>query len=72
MVSAPLIVINKAFVPDPPTMSVTLTVKLYVAAVVGVPEMTPVDALSDNPGGRAPADIDHVYGSVPPIAPRVW
>jgi hypothetical protein len=51
--------------------SVALTVKLYVPAVVGVPEMTPV--LPDNlkPAGSAPPLIAHVYGVVPPLAASV-
>ncbi len=33
----------------------------------GVPEITPVDALSVSPGGRLPAEIDQVKGPVPPL-----
>ena len=40
--------------------SATRTVKLDVPAVVGVPEITPVAALSDSPAGSEPADIDQV------------
>ena len=36
------------------------TVKLNLAAVVGIPEITPVAALSDSPAGSEPADIDQV------------
>ena len=39
-------------------------------AAVGVPVMAPVLLLSVNPGG-SPLAIDHVYGRVPPLAPRV-
>ena len=35
-------------------------------AVVGVPEIRPVEALIDKPGGSPEAD--HVYGGVPPLA----
>jgi hypothetical protein len=39
--------------------SVTLTVKLEVPAVVGVPEMTPPEE-RDNPAGSEPDASDHV------------
>lgn len=39
--------------------SVTFTVKLTVAAVVGVPEMTPV-VLRVSPAGREPPEMDHL------------
>ncbi len=42
--------------------SVTRAVKLYVPLVVGVPEMTPVAALSVRPGGNEPEAIDQLYG----------
>lgn len=51
--------------------SATLAVKLKVPTVVGVPEITPVAVLSDNPGGREPEEIDQVYGGVPPLAESV-
>src|ERR1035438_5668695 len=37
-----------------------------------VPLMTPVEGLNDNPPVTLPTIIDHVYGSVPPVALRVW
>src|SRR6202050_3641921 len=40
--------------------SVTLTVKLNVPAVVGVPASTPVDAVKVIPAGRVPALTDQV------------
>jgi hypothetical protein len=40
--------------------SVAVTVKLAVAALVGVPEMTPVAATSDRPAGNVPVVTDHV------------
>jgi len=43
-------------------------VKLVMLVALGVPEITPVLAFSDNPGGRAPAVIAYVYGAVPPVA----
>ena len=41
-------------------LSVTVTVKLKVPGVVGVPKMEPTVVLSDNPGGKLPLEIDHV------------
>jgi hypothetical protein len=51
--------------------SVTVTVKFEVAAVVGVPEITPAE-LSVNPAGSVPVVTAHVYGVVPLLAARVW
>lgn len=51
--------------------SVTLAVKGKVPVDVGVPEITPVEALRVSPGGKEPALIDHVYGFVPPDAVSV-
>ena len=48
--------------------SVTCTVNDTVPAVVGVPEITPVDEARLNPAGKAPALIDQLYGVVPPLA----
>jgi len=41
-------------------LSVTITVKFEVPGVFGVPETTPVEALSVSPAGRDPADTDQV------------
>ena len=51
--------------------SVTCTVKFVVPEAVGVPLMTPVEALMARPAGSEPTEIDHVYGVVPPVAVRV-
>ncbi len=51
--------------------SVTETVKLDVPVAVGVPDMTPVVALSDKPPGSDPLAIDQAYGVVPPPAATV-
>jgi hypothetical protein len=51
--------------------SVTLTVKLDVPVVVGVPEITPVLGVSLSPAGRVPTEIDQVYGTLPPVAVSV-
>ena len=48
--------------------SVTVTVKLYAPLVVGVPEITPVDAAIERPLGNWPADTVQRYGAVPPVA----
>ena len=61
----------KAFVPVLFAASVTCTVNDAVAAVVGVPEITPVDATRLNPAGNEPELIDQVYGVVPPLACKV-
>src|SRR5450759_1626547 len=55
-----------------PAESVTSTVKLNTPDAVGVPEIVPVTASSANPGGSAPAEIDQVYGGIPPVAVIVW
>ena len=50
-------------------LSVTVTVKLEVAAVVGVPLMVP-DELRDRPPGRLPEVTLHEYPPLPPEAAR--
>ena len=47
--------------------SVAWTVKLDAPLAVGVPEITPVDASIESPGGNEPALSDHEYGPVPPV-----
>ena len=59
MVSAGLIFIERGLV-TVVIPSAAWTVKLDVPAVVGVPEITPVAALSDSPAGSEPVDIDQV------------
>jgi hypothetical protein len=49
--------------------SVTVTVKLEVPTVVGVPPMT--QPVSVRPAGRVPVLIEQLYGVVPPLAPMV-
>jgi hypothetical protein len=51
--------------------SVTLTVKLEVPAVVGIPEIVPVDAVRVRPAGNAPEVILQLYGVVPFVAANV-
>jgi hypothetical protein len=48
--------------------SITLTVKLNVPAVVGVPEIVPLAATSVRPAGNAPELMLQVSGVVPPLA----
>jgi len=43
-----------------PFVSVTETVKLYKPAAVGLPLMTPVEELSDKPGGSEPEEMLNV------------
>ena len=43
-------------------------VKFEVPAVVGVPEITPVEELIDSPAGSVPTVTENVYGGVPPVA----
>jgi hypothetical protein len=57
-----------AFVPVLFAASFTCTVKETVPVVVGVPEITPVDATRFNPAGNVPALTLQPYGVVPPLA----
>ncbi len=57
---AGFITIDNALVAVAARLSVTMIVKLYVAAVVGVPDITPVVVFSVNPAGSAPVLFDHV------------
>ena len=45
--------------------------KFEVCAVVGVPEMTPVDEARLKPVGSEPLRTLHVYGVTPPVAASV-
>ena len=56
---------------ETPIVSVTVTKKVYVAAVVGVPEMLPVAASRLRPGGRAPLVITQVQGQISGAATKV-
>ena len=40
-------------------------------ALVAVPVIAPVLEFKLKPAGRAPLEIDHVYGNVPPVATAV-
>ena len=53
-------VIERVAVVDSELASVTSIPNEKVPDVLGVPVMTPVAELSDNPGGRLPAEIDQV------------
>ena len=63
--------IKRALVADPPTLSVTLIVKLADPAAEGAPLIWPA-VLRAKPAGSAPVEIDHEYGGVPPLAPKLW
>jgi hypothetical protein len=61
-----------AWLPVQVFVSVAVIVKAKVPTVVGVPEMTPVEALSDRPFGSAPLETVKVYGkAVLPAAETV-
>ena len=66
-----LIVSVNARVAARPAESTTRTVKADVPALVGVPLMTPVEALNDSPAGKLPVDTDHVNGARPPLTASV-
>ena len=53
--------------------SVTLKLNgVALIAVVGVPLIRPVDAVSERPAGNVPTVNCHVYGPVPPEAASDW
>jgi len=52
--------------------SAACTVKFEVAAVVGVPEITPVPLFSISPAGNVPTVTLHVIGAVPPLDCSCW
>ena len=54
-----------------PVASVTVTKKVYVPAVVGVPEIVPVAAAKVSPGGKEPLVKAQVVGGVIGAATRV-
>jgi hypothetical protein len=54
------------------SLSVTLAVKLYGPAVVGVPVIAPVLVFRLRPVGRLPALMLQVYGPTPPDEASVW
>ena len=54
-----------------PVVSVTITMKVYVPGVVGVPEITPEAALRFSTGGREPPVTDHVQGHASGAATKV-
>ena len=51
--------------------SVTLTAKLNVPAVVGVPEIVPLAAAIVRPAGNVPELMLQLYGVVPPLAAKI-
>ena len=69
-IGAGLMTMLSALVALPPAF-IAKIVKLDVAAVVGVPDITPVFPFRLIPVGRLPADNDQVIGAVP-VAVSVW
>ena len=63
-----LIVSESVAVVETDAPSVTLTVKLFGPAAVGVPDIVPPEARV-KPEGSDPFDTDHEYGGDPPAAP---
>ena len=61
-------VIERGIVELCKTPSVTMAVKGEAPAVVGVPLIMPVAALSESPAGSDPTEIDHANGAMPPVA----
>ena len=71
-VCAPGACVNaKALLPEPPLVSVTVTVKLNVPPAVDDPEIKPADE-SVRPAGSAPAVIAKVRAPTPPLAAMLW
>ena len=52
--------------------SLTWTVKVNVPANAGAPDKAPAAVLKIIPAGKAPREIDQIYGFVPPDADNVW
>ena len=55
MTGAGGLIVNVKVAPPVPPALVALMVTLYVPAVVGVPEITPVLVFTDRPAGSTPA-----------------
>jgi hypothetical protein len=51
VVGTGLLIVNVSVAFPVPPLLVALIVTLYVPAIVGVPEITPVDVLTNSPGG---------------------
>jgi hypothetical protein len=58
--SGGLIVIESACVTVRDPLSVTRTVKFVTPAAVGVPLISPDEAVNDKPAGNVPVATDHV------------
>jgi hypothetical protein len=61
--------IDKLCVAVLPMLSVTLTVKLYMPLVVGLPLITPVETFNESQEGEPVTD--QVYGAKPPETDNV-
>jgi hypothetical protein len=64
-------VIKKPCGVEVPVVSVTVTIKVYVPAVVGVPEIKPVAALRLSTGGREPLVTNQLQGHASGAASKV-
>ena len=53
-------------------LSLTLTVRLEVPAVVGIPLTVQLFGASVSPAGSAPVVILQVKGGFPPVTPKTW
>jgi hypothetical protein len=59
MLKGAVMVIPRALVLVLPPASVTLKVTVEVPALVGVPDITPVEVFNVNPAGNVPVVVDH-------------
>jgi len=65
-----LITIVYVRAPKQPFASLAWTVKVKLPMLVGVPDTSPA-ALSSNPGGNDPLEMENVYDALPPLAESV-
>lgn len=71
IISSVLTEMERGWVSDSDSASVTLTVKFAVPVLVGEPEMIPAE-LKVRFVGNDPADTFHARVPVPPVACNVW
>jgi len=60
-VAALIVMVNDTAAECPPAF-IAMMEKLFIIAVVGVPDMTPVEVLSESPGGSAPDETAQSVG----------
>jgi hypothetical protein len=70
IIGAVATLIERAWVAAADLLSVAFAVKFAAPVADGVPLIKPA-GLSDKPPGKAPAEIDQVYGGVPPLAAKL-